>query len=231
MEILRTHKTAIGWTTTYIKGISPLICTHRIHLEEDAKPSRQPHRRLNPIMKEVVKKEVLKLLDVGVIYPIAERKWVSPTQVVPKKSRVTVVSNEHNELIPTRATAGWRVCIDYRKLNAGIRKYHFPVPFVDQMSHSEFPVRPEWRIRTEFGARDYILGLFPCFFFLKAELVPVGTQTIYLITKIIYIYKRTTTGVMSIKIYTHILSPIYIYKNFTFTFTNQSAGHTVMNPY
>ena len=133
LEILRTHKTAIGWTIADIKGIIPLIYTHRIHLEEDVKPSRQPQRRLNPIMKEVVKKEVLKLLDVGVIYPIAYSKWVSPTQVVPKKSGVTVVENEHNKLIPTRVTTGWRVCIDYRKLNAGTRKDHFPLPFVDQM--------------------------------------------------------------------------------------------------
>ena len=80
-----------------------------------------------------MKKEVLKLLDVGVIYPIADSKWVSPTQVVPKKSGVTVVANENNELIPTRVTSGWRVCIDYRKLNAGTRKDHFPLPFVDQM--------------------------------------------------------------------------------------------------
>ena len=84
-------------------------------------------------MKDVVKKEVLKLLDVGIIYPIADSKWVSLTQVVPKKSGVTVVANEHNELIPTRVTTGWRVCIDYRKLNAGTRKDHFPLPFVDQM--------------------------------------------------------------------------------------------------
>ena len=102
-------------------------------MEEDVQPFRQPQRRLNPIMKEVVKKEVLKLLDVGVIYPIADSKWVSPTQVVPKKSGVTVVANENNELIPTRVTSGWRVCIDYRKLNAGTRKDHFPLPFVDQM--------------------------------------------------------------------------------------------------
>ena len=122
LEILKTHRIALGWTIADIKGISPLICTHRIHLEEDVKPSRQPQRRLNPIMKEVVKKEVLKLLDVGVIYPIADSKWVSPTQVVPKKSGVTVVANENNELIPTCVTSGWRVCIDYRKLNAGTRK-------------------------------------------------------------------------------------------------------------
>ena len=134
LEILRTHKTAIGWTIANIKGISPLICTHRIHLDEDVKPSRQRQRqRMNLVMKEVVKKEVLKLLDVGVIYPIADSKWVSPTQVVPKKSGVTMVANEHNKLIPTRVTTGWRVCIDYRKLNAGSRKDHFPLPFVDQM--------------------------------------------------------------------------------------------------
>ena len=104
-----------------------------MHLEEDIKPSRQPQRRLNPVMKEVVKKEVLKLLDVGVIYHIADSKWVSPTQVVPKKSGVTMVSNEHNELIPTWVTTGWRVCIDYRKLNASTRKDHFPLSFMDQM--------------------------------------------------------------------------------------------------
>ena len=104
-----------------------------IQLEEDVKPSRQPQRRLNPIMKEVVKKEVLKLLDVGVIYPIADSKWVSPAQVVLNKSGVTVVANKNNELIPTRVTSGWRVCIDYRKLNAGTRKDHFPLPFMDKM--------------------------------------------------------------------------------------------------
>ena len=116
-----------------IKGISPLMCTHRIQLEEDVKPSRQPQRRLNPVMKEVVKKDVLKLLDVGVIYLIANSKWVSPTQVVPKKSEVIMVEKEHNELIPTRVTTSWKVCIDYRKLNARTRKDHFPLPFVDQM--------------------------------------------------------------------------------------------------
>ena len=84
-------------------------------------------------MKEVIKKEVLKLLDVGVIHPIAFSKWVSLTQVVPKKSGVIMVENERNELIPTRVTTGWRLCIDYKKLNAGTRKDHFPLPFVDRM--------------------------------------------------------------------------------------------------
>jgi hypothetical protein len=102
-------------------------------LEENAKPSREMQRRLNPNMKEVVKNEVIKLLDNGIIYPISDSKWVSPTQVVPKKSGVTVITNEKNELIPTRTITGWRMCIDYRKLNSMTRKDHFPLPFMDQI--------------------------------------------------------------------------------------------------
>ncbi|CAN6566696.1 unnamed protein product [Malus baccata var. baccata] len=106
---------------------------HRILLEEGTKPSREAQRRLNPPMMEVVKKEIIKLLDCGVIYPISDSHWVSPVQVVPKKSGVTVVKNDENELVPTRIQTGWRVCIDYRKLNATTRKYHFPLSFIDQM--------------------------------------------------------------------------------------------------
>ncbi|KAM2147291.1 hypothetical protein ACFX1Q_004053 [Malus domestica] len=82
---------------------------------------------------EVVKKEIIKLLDCGVIYPISDSRWVSPIQCVPKKSGVMVVENAENELVPTRIQTGWRVCIDYRKLNATTRKDHFPLPFLDQM--------------------------------------------------------------------------------------------------
>ncbi|CAN6562387.1 unnamed protein product [Malus baccata var. baccata] len=106
---------------------------HRILLEEGAKPSREAQRWLNPPMMDVVKKEIIKLLDCAVIYPISDSHWVSPVQVVPKKSKVTVVKNEDNELMHTRIQTGWRVCIDYRKLNATTRKYHFPLPFIDQM--------------------------------------------------------------------------------------------------
>jgi hypothetical protein len=133
VELLRKHKTAIGWTIADIKGISPLICTHRINFEDEVKASRQPQRRLNPNMREVVKTEVLKLFDAGIIYPISDSKWVSPTQVVPKKSGVTVVKNEHGELVPTKLVTGWRMCIDYRKLNTATRKDHFPLPFIDQV--------------------------------------------------------------------------------------------------
>jgi len=90
-------------------------------------------RRLNPNMKEVVKNEVIKLFDNGIIYPISDSKWVNPTQVVPKKSRVTVITNEKNGLILTRTITGWRMCIDYRKLNSMTKKDDFPLPFMDQI--------------------------------------------------------------------------------------------------
>ncbi|KAM2983177.1 hypothetical protein FF2_009137 [Malus domestica] len=133
IRVLKEHKTAIGWTLADIKGISPTTCMHRIFLEEGAKPTRKAQRRLNPPMMEVVKKEIIKLLDCGVIYPISDSRWVSPVQVVPKKSGVTVVKNAEDELVPTRIQTGWRVCIDYRKLNNTTRKDHFPLPFIDQM--------------------------------------------------------------------------------------------------
>ncbi|CAN6579309.1 unnamed protein product [Malus baccata var. baccata] len=133
IRVLKEHKTAIGWTLADIRGISPTTCMHRILLEEGAKPTREAQCRLNPPMMEVVKKEIIKLLDCGVIYPISDSRWMSPVQCVPKKSGVTVVKNAENELVPTRIQTGWRVCIDYRKLNATTRKDHFPLPFIDQM--------------------------------------------------------------------------------------------------
>ncbi|XP_070048961.1 uncharacterized protein [Nicotiana tomentosiformis] len=78
-------------------------------------------------------KEVIKWLDAGIVFPISDSKWVSPVQCVPKKGGMTVVVNENNDLIPTRTVTGWRICIDYRKLNKATRKDHFPLPFIDQM--------------------------------------------------------------------------------------------------
>ncbi|PKA47724.1 RNA-directed DNA polymerase like [Apostasia shenzhenica] len=85
------------------------------------------------MLQEVVKKEVIKWLDHDIIYPISDSEWVSPVQVVPKKTGITIIKNDKNELVPTRVQSSWRVCIDYRKLNASTKKDHFPLPFIDQM--------------------------------------------------------------------------------------------------
>ena len=106
---------------------------HKILMEENARTSIEHRRRLNPIMKEVVKKEVLKWLNAGFIYVISYSPWVSPMHVVPKKGGFIVIINERNELIRTRIVTGWRVCIDYRKLNTYTKKDHYPLPFIDQM--------------------------------------------------------------------------------------------------
>ena len=106
---------------------------HQILLEDGHKPSVEAQRRLNPIMKEVVHKEVLKWLDVGVIYTISDSAWVSLVQVVPKKGGATMIKTENNTFLPSRIVASWRICINYRKLNKATRKDHFPLLFLDQM--------------------------------------------------------------------------------------------------
>ena len=106
---------------------------HKILIEENAKPSIQHQRRLNPVMKEVVRKKVLKWLNEGFIYAILDSPWVSPIHVVPKKGCFIVIKNENTELIPIRTVTGWRVCIDYRKFNISTRKDHYPLQCIDQM--------------------------------------------------------------------------------------------------
>ena len=130
---LLNHKNAIGYSINNLKGIGPNIFMYRILLEDHAKPSIKGQRRLNPTLKEMVRKEVTKLLDNGIIYSISDSKWVSPVQVIPKKGGLTIVRNESNDLIPIRTVTGWRMCIDYRKLNKATRKNHFPLPFIDQV--------------------------------------------------------------------------------------------------
>ncbi|CAM8934534.1 unnamed protein product [Rhodiola kirilowii] len=102
VEVLSCYKLAIGWTLADIRGISPAVCMHRILLEDGAKPSREPQRRLNPIMMEVVQKEIRKLLDADVIYPISDSQWVSPVHVVPKKTGITVEKSAAGEMAMTR---------------------------------------------------------------------------------------------------------------------------------
>ncbi|CAM8876901.1 unnamed protein product [Rhodiola kirilowii] len=174
LDVLRKHRPALGYSIDDLKGISLDLCMHRINLEDDARPSRDALRRLNPKLNDVVKKEILKLLDAGIIYSVADSKWVSPVHVVPKKGGLIVVRNEHNELIPTRTVTGWRMCIDYRKLNKATLKNHFPLPFIDQMlerlaKHKFFcyldgyigffqiPIHPEDQEKTTF---TYPFGTF-----------------------------------------------------------------------
>nr|GEU77392.1 reverse transcriptase domain-containing protein [Tanacetum cinerariifolium] len=133
INVLKSHKRDIAWKISNIKGIDPRFYTHKILMEDDYKPAVQSQRRVNPKIHDVIKKEFIKLLDAGMIYPISDSPWVSPIHCVPKKGCMTVVANENNELIPTRLVIGWRVCTNYRKLNDATRKDHFPLPFMDQM--------------------------------------------------------------------------------------------------
>ena len=102
LEILRKYKESIAWSIEDLKGISPSICMHKILLEENARSTVEHQRRLNPVMKEVVRKEVLKWLNAGFIYAILDSPWVSPVYLVPKKGGFTIIRNDINELIPTR---------------------------------------------------------------------------------------------------------------------------------
>ncbi|GKF12443.1 reverse transcriptase domain-containing protein, partial [Tanacetum coccineum] len=113
----------------------PVIIAKNLKEDEkdDSKLAIQYQRRVNPKNHEVIKKEVIKLLDARLIDPISDSLWVSHVHCVSKKGGITVIENEDNELIPTRLVMGWRVCIDYLKLNDATRKDYFPLPFMDQM--------------------------------------------------------------------------------------------------
>jgi hypothetical protein len=164
---VRKHHTAFGYSLHDLKGISLVLCTYRIPTDPEITPSREPQCRLNNAMREVVKKEVLKLLHAGIIYPVSHSEWVSPVQVVPKKGGMTVVKNERNELIPQRTITGWRIRINYRKLNKATKNDYFPLPFIDEMlerlaNHSFFcfldgyseyhqiPIHPDDQSKTTF---------------------------------------------------------------------------------
>jgi hypothetical protein len=126
LNLLKKHRNVIGYSINDLKGLSPAFCTHRIPMEDQCKPVVDHQRRLTHGMQEVVKKEVIKLLDAGIIYPVPYNEWVSLVHCVPKKGGLTVVKNEKDELIPQRTMTGWRMCIDYRKHNKVTKERSLP---------------------------------------------------------------------------------------------------------
>ncbi|GJW05159.1 hypothetical protein Tco_1564015 [Tanacetum coccineum] len=116
-----------------IQGINQSFEPTKFSYVKRTTNQRFPHQKAGKILKihTVIKKEVEKLLDAGLIYPISDSPWVSPVHCVPKKGGMTVVKNDENDLIPTRLVTGWRVCIDYRKLNEATRKDHFHLPIME----------------------------------------------------------------------------------------------------
>jgi len=164
MAALEKHHSTFGYSLQDLNGISHALCTHHISIDPNIPPSREPQRRLNNPMREVVKTEVLKLLHAGIIYVVPHSEWVSHVQVVPKKGGMTIVQNEKNEL---RIITGWQMYIDYRKLNKATKKDQFPLPFIDEMlerlaNHSFFcfldgysryhqiPIHPDDQSKTTF---------------------------------------------------------------------------------
>nr|GEW22138.1 reverse transcriptase domain-containing protein [Tanacetum cinerariifolium] len=106
ITVLKSHKRAIAWKLSDIKGINPEFCTHKILMEEEFEPAVQHQRRVNHKINDVIKQEVIKLLKARLIYPISDSPWVRPVHCVPKKRGFIVVENEDNELIPTRLVTG-----------------------------------------------------------------------------------------------------------------------------
>nr|GEZ41270.1 reverse transcriptase domain-containing protein [Tanacetum cinerariifolium] len=140
IKVLKSHKRAITWKLSDIHGINLEFCTHKILMEEDYKSAVQHQRRVNPKIHDVIKKEVEKLLDAELIYPISDSPWVRPVHCVPKKGGFTVVENEENELIPTCLVTGWRRL-------AGNKYYCFLDGF---SGYFQIPIDPRDQEKTTF---------------------------------------------------------------------------------
>nr|GFA57350.1 retrovirus-related Pol polyprotein from transposon 17.6 [Tanacetum cinerariifolium] len=143
IKVLKSYKRAIAWKLSDIQGINPKFCTHKILMEEDYKPAVQHQILFNPKIYDVIKKEVEKLLDVGLIYPISNSPWVSLLHCVPKKCGFTVVENEENELIPTRLVTRWRML----ERLAGNEYYCFLYGF---SGYFQIPIDPRNQEKTTF---------------------------------------------------------------------------------
>ena len=113
VQLLEAQFGAFAWNYTDMKGIHPDTCIHHIYTQENIRPVRQPQRRMNPALKDIVKDELQKLLNADFIYPISDSKWVSPLVIVPKKG------------------GKWRICVEFRELNKATLRDYFPLPFID----------------------------------------------------------------------------------------------------
>ncbi len=114
-NMLRENLEAFAWSYKEMKGVHPSVCSHHIYIKEGFKPVRKPQRRMNLALKDIVKEELQKMLDVGFIYPISNSEWVSPLVLVPKKN------------------GKWRICVDYKEFKKATKKDNFPLPFIHQV--------------------------------------------------------------------------------------------------
>ncbi|GJW05628.1 reverse transcriptase domain-containing protein [Tanacetum coccineum] len=161
LKVLKSHKQAIAWKISDIKGIDPRFCTHKILMEDDFKPAVQHQRRVNPKIHEVIKKEVIKLLDARFIYPISDSPWVSPVHCVPKKGGMTVVENEDNELIPTRLEkchfmVKEGIVLGHKISKSGIEVDRAKVDVIAKLPHPTFVKEFDVIIRDKKGAKNLV---------------------------------------------------------------------------
>ncbi|GJT59159.1 hypothetical protein Tco_1002692 [Tanacetum coccineum] len=165
IKVLKSEKREIGLELSDIRVLTRNLVLINSNEEVTMKPAVQHQRRVNLKIHDVIKKEVKKLLDAGLIYPISDSPWVSPVHCVPKKGGMTVVTNDENELVPTRLVTGWRVCIDYRKLNEADLKEE-----INRSSNSDCPPDLDQPFELMCDASDYALGPFTI-----TKVFPYGT--------------------------------------------------------
>ncbi|GJZ81544.1 reverse transcriptase domain-containing protein [Tanacetum coccineum] len=171
IKVLKSRKQAIAWKLSDIKGINLEFCSHKILMEDDYEPAVQHQRRVNPKIHDVIKKEVEKLLDAGLIYPISDSPWVSPVHCVPKKGGMTVVTNDDNELVPTRLVTGWRGIRSilghagfYRRFIKDFSKISRPMTHLQtlkkKLTEAPILIAPNWDQPFELmcDASDYAIG-------------------------------------------------------------------------
>jgi hypothetical protein len=115
IQLVQGQSDAFAWDYFDMKGIHLDTCMHHIYTNDQIRPVRQPQRRMNPSLKDIVKEELQKLLQASFIYPISDSKWVSPLVIIPKKN------------------GKWRICVEFQELNKDAYRDYFPFPIIDQV--------------------------------------------------------------------------------------------------